>query len=212
MLRTVPLGFLIALSVSGCAGGPPLVALENRTFYQHDDQVSAAERRTLYEQDYPPLNGNVAGAGPYVGVTVLGGTVRLSRPAGWQIRRASLTAEERCIEYVSPHGYLVAIYERTDSPADAWADVLGRYEEDAKAKGAEVLGKRIPFATGRNQGREYVVRRITPGQRAPYVNVSREILVRSEKRIDLVAIVQAGDAPMLAGTELLRVIDTLEVL
>ena len=97
-------GLLLAVSLLGCAGGPPLVALENRTFYQRDDEARGAERRMLFEQDYPPLNGSVAGAGPYVGVTVLGGSVRLSRPAGWQIRRASLTPEQRFIEYVSPHG------------------------------------------------------------------------------------------------------------
>ncbi|MGO8992062.1 MAG: hypothetical protein ACLQVI_01950 [Polyangiaceae bacterium] len=212
MDRTALLGFSLAISVAGCAGGPPLVALENRTFYESDDQQPGASGRALFEQEYPPLNANVGHVGDYIGVTVLGGTVRLSRPVGWQVRRASLVPEKRFIEYVAPHGYLVAIYEREDSPADPWREVLGRYEDDTKAKGAEILGRSIPIVLGENQGREYVVRRVTKGQRAPYVNLSREILVRSDRRIDLVEIVHAGATPALVSGELLRVMDTLEVL
>ena len=98
------------------------------------------------------------------------------------------------------------------TPEDAWRDVLGRYEEDAKAKGVELLGARIPIATWNTQGREYVVRRTVRGQRAPYANMSREILLRSDHRIDLVEIVHQGETPALITPELLRVMETIEVL
>jgi hypothetical protein len=208
--RLVPL--VLASAVAGCASGPPPIALENRTFYQYDDQPTGSGRNA-FERPYPPLDQKAAGASPeYVGVAVLGGSVRISRPANWRIRRASLTAERRYIEYVSPNEYLFAIYERTDSPVDTWIDVLGRYEEDAQAKGVELLGKRVPLATWHTQGREYVVRRSVKGQRAPYANVSREVLLRSDHRVDLVEIVHQGESIGPVGGELLRVMETLEVL
>jgi hypothetical protein len=211
MTRFGPSLLLLSL-LAGCAAGPPPVALENRTFYQYDDQPGSSGRNT-FERPYPPLNLKAQTPAPeYVGVSVLGGTVRLSRPANWRIRRASLTAERRYIEYVSPSEYLFAIYERTDAPADLWFDVLRRYEEDAKAKGVELLGTRVPVATWNTQGREYVVRRTVKGQRAPYANVSREILLRSDHRIELVEIVQQGESIAPVGGELLRVMETLEVL
>jgi hypothetical protein len=197
---------------AGCASGPPPVALENRTFYQYDDQPSSSGK-SAFERPYPPLDRKAQdGAPEYIGVTVLGGSVRLSRPANWRIRRASLTPERRYIEYVSPNEYLFAIYERNDSPADPWADILGRYEEDAKAKGAELLGARVPVATWNTQGRAYVVRRNVKGQRATYSNVSREVLLRSGHRIELVEVVHQGESVAPIGGELLRVMEMLEVL
>jgi len=203
-------GFL-ALASAGCASGPPRTALENKTFYQYDDDRPTASGRALLEQPYPLLNRR-EGASVYVGVTVLGGTVRLSRPIGWTIRRASLAPERRFIEYVSPHGYLVALYERTDAPGDPWREILARYEEDAKAKGVELLGRRIPVATRTTQGREYLGRRVLKGQSAAYVNTSREILLRSDRRIDLLEVVEEGETLREISSELLPVMDTLEVL
>ena len=122
-----------------------------------------------------------------------------------------MTPERRFIEYVSPNAYIFAIYERTDSTVDPWRDVLGRYEEDAKASGAELLGGRIPVATWNAQGREYVVKRKVKGQRGPFVNTSREVVLRSSRRVDLVAVVHQGETLAGVGTELLRVMETLEL-
>jgi hypothetical protein len=215
-----------ALLVGGCGGAPPAIDRVSGTFYQFDEEPSSSGHNA-FERPYPPLNLPPSGA-EYVGVSVLGGTVRLSRPAGWRIRRASLSPERRYIEYVSPEEFLFAIYERLDSPADPWNDVLGRYEEDAKAKGAELLGldekekasvaagetirAGVPVATWNTQGREYVVRRTVRGQRAPYTSTSREVLLRSDHRVDLVEIVHQGDTPTLITPELLRVMETIEVL
>jgi hypothetical protein len=209
MKGTIPA--LLALAAAGCASGPPHTALENKTFYEYDDDRPTASARALFETPYPALNRG-EGSSAYVGVALLGGTVRLSRPIGWTIRRASLAPERRFIEYVSPRGYLVALYERGDGAGDAWRDVLGRYEEDAKAKGVEFSGRSIPVATRGAQGREYVARRVVKGKSAPYVNTSREILLRGNRRVDLLEIVQEGEFLPQMESELLPVMDTLEVL
>jgi hypothetical protein len=211
MIR-LPVSIVALVVIAGCASGPPPIALENRTFYQYDDQPTGSGKNP-FERPYPPLDQKARpGLPEYIGVAVLGGTVRLSRPVGWKIRRASLNAEGRYIEYVSPEEFLFGVYERLDSPADPWRDVLQRYEEDAKAKGAELLGARIPVATWDTQGREYVVRRSVRGQRAPYANVSREILLRSNHRVELVELVHQGETPALITPEMLRVMETIEVL
>jgi hypothetical protein len=198
--------------LTGCGSGPPEIALENRVFYQYDDQPSA-DGRNPFERPYPPLDQKAKGALPdYIGVSILGGTVHISRPSNWRIRRASLTPERRFIEYVSPNEYLVAIYERTDSPAEPWVDVLSRYEAETKAKGAQIDGERVAVATWNAQGREYVVRRTIKGQRAPYTHLSREVLLRSEHRIDLLEIVHQGESIAPVGGELLRVVDTMQLL
>ncbi len=200
-----------SIALAGCGGGPPPLALENRTFYQYDDQPSASGSNP-FERPYPPLDQKAGNGLPeYVGVSILGGSVRLSRPAGWRIRRASLSATRRYVEYVSPNEYLFAIYERTDAPQDPWRDVLGRYEEDAKAKGATLLGSRVPVATWNAQGREYIVRRTVKGQRGAFANVSREVLLRNDHRVELVEVVHQGESIAPIGGELLRVMETLDV-
>jgi len=194
----------------GCAGNPRLGASENRVFYQSDDIPSAAG--SIFERPYPPLDRKAQGDLPeYSGVSVLGGTVHLSRPANWKIRRASLTGGRRYIEYVSPNEYLFAIYERTDSPGDCWQDALGRYEEDVKAKGGELVASKIPVATWNAQGREYLVRRTVKGQRAPYTNLTSEIILQGKHQVDLVEIVHQGESIAPIGGELLRVMETLDL-
>lgn len=206
--------FVVASMVfvlTGCGGGPPPQALENRTFYQYDDLVATGSGAA--ERPYPPLDQKARpGLPEYMGVSVLQGTVHVSRPVNWKIRRISSTPERRFIEYVSPNEYLFAIYERTESSLDPWRAILERYEEDAKASGAELLGGRVPVATWNAQGREYVVRRTVKGQKGPYSNLSREVLLRSGHRIDLVAIVHQGETPAGVSDELLRVMETLELL
>jgi hypothetical protein len=211
--RYVAVGLLVGAVLSGCGGGPPPAALENRVFYPGEDQAPASSGSGAVERPYPPLDRKAeAGLPAYIGVSVLDGTVHLSHPANWKIRRASLVPDRRYVEYVSPNEYLFAIYERTDSPGDSWRDLLERYEKDAKAKGAEILGERVPVATWNAQGREFILRRTVKGQRAPYTNVSSEVLLRGDHRIELVEIVHQGESIAPVGGELLRVMETLEVL
>jgi hypothetical protein len=214
MMRSLlPVVFgLAAASSAGCGGGgPPPNALENKTFYQYDDLVATGGNAS--ERPYPPLDQKARpGLPEYIGVSVLGGTVHLSRPSNWRIRRLSMTRERRFIEYVSPNEYIFAIYERLDSPIDPWRDVMQRYEEDAKASGAALVGSRVPVATGNSQGREYVVLRKIRGQKGPYTNLSREVLLRSDHRVDLVEIVHQGATLAGVSDEMLRVMETLELL
>jgi hypothetical protein len=212
-MRPLPFALLVGAVVSGCGpAAPPPIALENRVFYPGEDQAAASSASGAIERPYPPLDRNAEGDLPaYIGVSILGGTVHLSRPANWKIRRASLVPEKRYVEYVSPNEYLFAIYERVDSPVDRWSDVLGRYQKDVKAKGAEIVGERIPVATWNAQGREFIVRRTVKGQRAPYSHLSSEVLLRGEHRIELVQIVHQGESIAPVGGELLRVMETLEL-
>lgn len=198
-----------AMALGGCASGPPRSALENKVFYQYDDLVAG----NAAEQPYPPLDQKAQpGLPECVGVSILEGTVRFSRPANWKIRRLSMSPKRRFVEYVSPSEYVFAIYERTDSTGDSWREVQGRYEVDVKEAGAELLGGGVPVATANAQGRAYVVRRKIKAQRSPYVNMSREVLLRNDARVDLVTIVHQGETLAAVSDELLRVMETLELL
>jgi hypothetical protein len=206
--------FLCAWASSACGpSAPPPNALENRTFYHYDDLV--AKGGGSIERLYPPLDKPAEpGLPAYLGVSLFDGAVHLSRPVDWKIRRIGITPERRFVEYVSPNAYLFAIYERTDSPADPWREVLGRYEEDAKASNAEIVAGRVPVATWNAQGREYLVRRKVKGQRGPYQSRSREVVLRSPRRVDLLEIVQTAGADQStpeADKELLRVLETFEL-
>jgi hypothetical protein len=195
---------LVLLGALGCSQK----TIDNRVFFQPDEMTS----HKPFEVAYPPLDlAAQPGRTEYVGVSVLGSSVRLSRPIGWHIRRASNTPGFRFVEYVSPREYLFALYERFDSPGSAWSDVLPRYEDDAK-KVVDWEGKAIPTAGYDTQGREYVVRRKVKGQRAPYVNTSREFVFRGEHSFVLVEIEHQGRSDALVEGELLRTIQTLSVL
>jgi hypothetical protein len=200
-----------SLLLVGCGSAPPPTALENRVFYQYDDLVAPGSRGK-FERPYPPLDLAARPGSPeYIGVAVIDSKVRISRPTDWILRRASLTTEQRFVEYVSPKGYAFTVYERTDSPEELWPEVLGRYEEDVKASGIEVLGARIPVASRDVQGRQYTLRKTIKGQRAPYRNIVREVLYRGDRRIVLVQVVLAGEVPVPLPDELLRTMDTIEV-
>jgi hypothetical protein len=209
--KTFALAALAAFTLGGCGGGsPPPVAQVTGTFYNFDDVGLGSSASKALEEPYPPLNRKETPPSPeYIGVSILGGSVRLSRPKNWQIRRASLVPEHRFIEYISPNEYVFAIYERNDSPSDPWLGVLARYEEDAKKEGAEIIGQRVPVATWNAQGREYVVKRKIKAQKSPFVNFSREVLIRNDHRIDLVQIVYQGETLKPVGDDLLRVLETL---
>ena len=198
-----------ALSLSGCSAGPDPIAFQNRVFYHYDDPFADA---APFEQRYPPLDLAEQTPNPeYIGVTVIGGSIHLSRPKSWIIRTASNKPEERYIEYVSPNEYIFAIYERVDSPEDVWREVMSRYEEAVNAEGAELLGSRVPISTWNAQGRAYVVRRQVKAAKAPYINVSREFLARSSHRVVLVQIVHQTSTLKPVSDELLRVIATMEI-
>jgi hypothetical protein len=198
-------------SLSGCGSGPEHVAFENRVFYQYDTLNPAVAAKSL-ENRYPPLDKSEAAPLPeYVGISLMEGAVHISRPRDWVIRAGSANPERRWVEYVSPNEYMVAIYELVESPLDPWRDVMGRYEEQAKKAGADLLGQRIPMATINAQGRAYMVRRAVPAAKGPMINYSNEYLLRSDRRIVLLQIVHHDEKLAPMDVELRRVVETLEV-
>jgi hypothetical protein len=209
-LTPLALAFFAA-SVCGCGHAPDPIAFQNRVFYHYDDPNSAADI-SAFEQRYPPLDLAAQTPNPeYIGVSVIGANIHLSRPRNWVLRTASNKAQERFVEYVSPNEYLFSIYERVDSPEDLWREVMGRYEDQVKQDGAELLGARVPVATWNAQGRAYVVRRQVKAAKAPYISVSREYLARSDHRIVLVQVVHQTSSLRPVSDELLRVMETLEI-
>ena len=205
----VPLALGAIFGALGCQSGPDPIAFQNRVFYNYDDPNADIN---AFEQRYPPLDLAEQAPNPeYIGVSVIGWNIHLSRPKNWVVRTASNKAEERFIEYVSPNEYIFSIYERVDSPRDVWREVMARYEEQVKADGAELLGARVPVATWNAQGRAYVVRRQVKAAKAPYIAVTREILARSDHRVVLVQIVHQTSTLKPVSDELLRVMDTLQI-
>jgi hypothetical protein len=203
----VTASLLVLAGIGGCASAPPV---ENHTFFQSDEPTTAGPN--AFEVPFAALDlPAAAGGSPYVGVTILGGAVRLSRPASWHVRRASSAPGRKFVEYVSPHEYLFAVYERPDSAGASWTDIEGAYEAET-AKHVEWLGKGIPIAGWDTQGREYVLRRKVKGQRAAYENTSREFLFRGRHSVATVALVHQGLSDAAIEPELLRTIQTLSVL
>jgi len=202
-------GVALAIPSFGCGGSsPPPIAQVTGTFYNFDDMMLGKPNKAL-EEPYPPLDlKEKPGSPEYIGVSILGGSVYFSRPKNWQIRRASLTNQRRFIEYVSPNEYIFAVYERYDRSGDPWRDVLARYEEDAKKEGAELVGLHVPVATWNAQGRAYIVKRKVKAQKEPFVNFSREVVLRSGRRVNLIEIVHQGESLKPIGDELLRVMET----
>ena len=210
------LEFCLALSLLGafgCSAGPDPIAFKNRTFYEtYGGQLTQSQLQIL-EQPYPPLDLDSGEAGrTYVGVKVLDGTVRLSRPKDWVIRAASLEPQKRFIEYVSPREVVFAVYERIESPLDPWRVIMGRYEDDVKKSGGELLSEGIPVTTWNAPARAYDVQRSVAAPKTPFVNVSREYLTRSEHRVDLIQIVHQGKTMESVSDELGRVIETFQLL
>jgi hypothetical protein len=202
---------VLGLTASGCGGGPPADAFQNKVFYQYDSLGSGADTKAL-EQHYPPLDlGATAPLPEYVGIGLMGGAVHISRPRNWVIRAASGRAEHRFVEYVSPHEYMVSVYELVESPEETWLDLMTRYEEQAGKAGADLMSQRVPMATSNAQGRAYVVRRPVPASKAPLVNYANEYLIRSDHRIVLVQIVHHDENLAELETELRRFVETLEV-
>ncbi|MFO7178370.1 MAG: hypothetical protein DIU78_006700 [Pseudomonadota bacterium] len=199
-------------SVALACGGAPESATRNRTFY--DWQV-ATESGALqaFERPYPPLDLPEAPPRPgYAGVSVLEGGVRLSRPMNWKLRDAGNVPGQRYVSYISPNAYSFAIYERPDPRGDDWKEVMRRYEDDAQSVGAKVVASQIPVAVAVGQGRAYTIEREVEAAKRPFVSKSREYVIRGENRIVLVQIVYQGETLTQVTDELLRVLETLEVL
>jgi hypothetical protein len=89
---------------------------------------------------------------------------------------------------------------------------MKRFAYDTQSLGAKIVGRRVPVAPGLGQGRAYDVTRNVDAAKAPLVSRSREYLVRGATRVVLVQIVYEGDDLSLVNPELLRAVDTLEVL
>lgn len=207
-----PLLFLAAVACLAGCGGASDNATRNRTFY---DWSSAGPGNTTaqFEQRYPPLDFAEKLPNPeYIGVSIVRGGVRLSRPKEWMVREASNEPGRAYIQYTSPNAYSFGIYERPDSPDDLWRDILNRYEDDVASVGAKVVGKRVPVATWRGQGRAYSIERKVEAAKRPLISRAREVVVRGEHRVVIVQIVHDGEDLSGIDAELARVVGTLEVL
>jgi hypothetical protein len=211
VLRRLFQFLVVPVSLAGCGGGVEEIATKNRTFY--DWAVATGAGAAEFEERYPPLDLAAKAPHPeYVGVTVLRRGVHLSKPKNWLLRDADNQPGQAYVGYISPNAYSFAIYERPESIEEQWRDILKRYEEDAASVGAKVVGKRVPIATGIGQGRAYSVEREVEAAKRPFVSKSREYVVRGQSRVVVVQIVYEGESTAELDTELLRVIDTLEVL
>jgi hypothetical protein len=181
---------------------------ETHVFFQNDEDFT----HHPVEVPYPPLDRPAqAGVEAYVGVTALG-IARFSRPVSWRIRRASLAVDHPFVEYVSNREYLFAIYRRSDDSGSSWSDAVSLYEDDAKKRNVEFLGKDVPTVGFDVQGREFVVRRTVKGQRVPYTNTSREFLFQGKHAFALVELVHQGLSDAAIEGELLRTFETFSVL
>jgi hypothetical protein len=203
------LGVLSAVYLCACSGAPG-VAEKNRTFY--DWSTAVASTTGEFEEAYPPLDFSAAPLGRYKGVTVLRHGIHLSRPTDWILRDGDNTPGQAFVQYISPNAYAFAIHERPESVQELWRYVMGRFEDDTRAVGAKIVGAAVPIAVHLGQGRAYTIEREVDAPKKPLTSRSREYLLRGRTRIVLVQIVHEGEDLSAADQELLRVINTLEVL
>jgi len=184
-----------ALAGVGCGGSPNAPRLEE-VFYLHGG--GKIDGNASHETYFDKLNIDATAQQPrYVGVGVLAGDVRLSRPIDWYVRSADYTAESRFISYQSPRQFLFSVYERIDHPEDSWADVLRNYEADLRDQGAQVLAGRVPVASANAQGRSYLIK-TTVAAKPPYHSYSHEVLLRSGRRLLLVQVVHGENTDTIA--------------
>jgi len=165
-------------------------------FYLHGGGV--IDKNQSFEAYFPKLNADESERLPRrVGVGVLEGDVRFSRPIDWYVRDADNTAGKRFISYQSPRQFLFSIYERVDHPEDTWPDVMKRYEKDCAEQGATVLAGRMPVSTANAQARSYIIKTRVPAKPA-YHSYAHEILVRSGNRLLLVQVVHGENIESVA--------------
>jgi hypothetical protein len=199
---------LLIGSQLGCGAGPDPSAIRNRTFYEYG-RLGGEATAAAYERPFPPLNLDER---RYVGVQVLDGAVRFSRPSNWVIRSASLEPQKRFIEYVSPTQTIFSVYERVESPRDVWREVMARYESEVTADGGKIIAKPVPVATWNAQGRAFLVERGIAAPKSAFINRSREYLLRSAHRVLLIQFVNQGGDYRQTNDEILPVVESLQVL
>lgn len=198
------IGLALAL---GCAGTPQ--PSNNRTFYDWSlgDRAANDFEQALRALDWPPQQSKP----DFVGVEVLQGAVRFSRPRGWLMRNASNRPEAAYVHYVSPNAYSFVIYQRPYIPGQPWSELCASYEAEVAAAGSKLVGRRIPIATSRGQGRAYSIETTLESSSGPIVSRSREMLLRGQRRAVLVQIVHREGDLAEDDLELLRAVGTLEV-
>ena len=201
---------LVSLSMLGCRSAPVPTAFENRVFYEYGDL--SARRLADFEQPYPPLDYESATPPTFIGVKVLGGTVRFSRPKNWVIRSASNEPAKRFIEYVSPTELVFAISERVEAPDESWQFILDRFRADAEKSGAKFLSEAYPNATWNAQARGFVTERFIAAPKKPFQNRCLEYLLRSKHRVILLQIVHQGESVEPVENEVLRAFTSMQVL
>jgi hypothetical protein len=185
-MRSFAGSLVIAVVALGCGGSPTAPARDD-VFYLHGGGV--IDRNYSWEIYFPPLNAEPTERLPkYVGVGVMLGDIRLSRPLDWSIRTADYTPQHRFISYQSPRQFIFSIYERIDPIEGTWPELLQRYEKDVDGQGSDLLAGRIPMATANTQGRSFIVKTRVPSK-PDFQSYSHEVLVRSQNRVLLVQIV-----------------------
>jgi hypothetical protein len=206
--RALPFAAVLAAFAQVGCGGSPNAPRFDEVFYLHGGGL--IDKNASYEVYFEKLNVDASAQLPrYVGVGILDGDVRLSRPIDWYVRGADYTPEQRFISYQSPRQFLFSIYERIDHPEDSWADVLRRFEGDLREQGAQVLASRVPVASGNAQGRSYLLK-TTVAAKPPYTSYSHEILLRSERRLLLVQVVH-GEATDTIADEMTAALKSILV-
>ena len=208
-LRTLFAVSALALCPCACGGSQASSTVFDPAGATNSAPVDLTSKRL--EVAYQPLDAAGAEGEPWIGVSVLQGHVRLSRPSTWQVRDAGLELGHSFIRYVSPNAYSFALYERTDDPEKKWQKILEHYEADLTANGAKAIGQNVPVATPSNQGREYTVDRKIQSKE-PVLSRSREILLRGDHDIVLVQIVVEEENLSRVAGEILEVLRRIEVL
>jgi hypothetical protein len=204
--EALPLGAMLSLAMaSGCGGSE---ATRNRTFYHW----SLGEEGRAFERPYPALDWPPGAEQPqFVGVSVLDGAVRFSRPRDWRLRQASDDPDEPYVHYVSPSAYAFAVYRRPDSPTDEWSSIRARFEADVAASSARIVGRAVPMAVARGQGFAYSIEREVDAAQQPLIARSREMLLRDDQLVALVQIVHQEKNFANVDAELLRVVESLHL-
>jgi hypothetical protein len=186
----------LALTLFGC-GGSPSAPKTDDVFYLHGGGV--IDKNKSWEVYFPTLDRDKTAQLPrYVGVGVLDGDVRLSRPIDWTIRDADYSPEQRFIAYQSPRQFTFSILERVDPQQDTWAEVLRRYETETREQGTRVLASRLPTATANSQGRAYLLKSSVKGKPTNFDAFATEILVRNGTRVLLVQVVHRESIETIA--------------
>lgn len=202
-------GTLLASWVLLMACTAPAAPAPNRTFYDW----SLGDRRVAeFETPHPSLDWPKDEADPdFIGVDVLRGAVRFSRPREWLLRNASNEPGAAYVHYVSPSAYSFVLYQRPDAPTAPWSELCASYEAEVKAAGGKLVGRGIPIATSRGQGRAYSIETTVKTLAGPLLSRSREVLLRGDQRLVLLQIVREEEDLSSDSSELLRAVGTLEV-